>query len=352
MNVEMKMKVDANQLANSKQAQELKIQGDSELKTSCLLCKFKPNYLDAIPFYKNAANLFKSALSYDEEIYCREKLTLCFRNINSFEEEGKEFENISFIYFAKNKYSESIKVMNNAFQSYFSHPSYDDAVDCMKSLASKFLEINDLDNAEKCLEICYQTFLKIFHTFKKDDPTKIFYDAIEQYVSVLFQNDKIRISINCLNQLIKVSSESEENKFKTLIFYCFLISAHLVNEDEENLIKISEEAKKFCQTNSDYSLVDSLLQTWEAIKKSDSNNFSYCITTLQYHLPHEIVKKLKSLFDIYSQRIQEEKNKSPSVAKLINNPDQPRKNSGTINGEDMIVIIDEKLNSEENNDYL
>ena len=82
MNVELKLeKNNTREVINLKEANKSKSDGDAELSTSCLFCKFKPNCVDAIPYYNQAATLYRAAGQWAEEIYCREKLVFCFRDL-------------------------------------------------------------------------------------------------------------------------------------------------------------------------------------------------------------------------------------------------------------------------------
>ncbi len=48
------------------------LRGLEYLQTSCIKCRYKPNYLDAIPFFKKAAELFRGCGQFEKEIQTRE----------------------------------------------------------------------------------------------------------------------------------------------------------------------------------------------------------------------------------------------------------------------------------------
>jgi hypothetical protein len=357
MNVEMQMKNEGNQISNIKEAQKLKASGDEELKTNCFLCKFKPNYDNAIPYYKRAAEIYHAASSFLDEIYCREKLIQCFKYTKTYWEEGKENERISLVHLGLKRYPEAIQSMTKAYQCYFIQPDYNDAVECMKTLAAKFIETNNIDNAEKCLEFCYKAFLQVFHTLatKSEEPTGFLYEGLDQYIAVLFRNDKIRIAIDCLQNVIKVIEAYEEDRTKVIHVFGLLVFSYMVNEDESNIISSIESAKKHCKKNSDYTFLDNIYSLWEDIKRAEADSFKYNMNEFKHYFPHDVIKKIYNVFESYAKKFQEEKSKSPSVADVINNFDKftsqkPSSENVTIKGDDLIVLVDDKVNEQDNND--
>ena len=82
---------------NKNTAKDSEQQGEDCLKTSCIFCKFKPNYLDAIPFFQKASDSYHGSKDWQNEIKSRINLTKCFRETNSHWEEGNEYEKIAKI---------------------------------------------------------------------------------------------------------------------------------------------------------------------------------------------------------------------------------------------------------------
>ncbi len=210
MNIELKSKEEQQSTPDLTEAQQKRQAGDDELKTSCLMCKFKPNFLDAIPYYKNASQLYHSARAFRDEIYCREKLAYCLRENKSKWEEGNEYDQLASIYLDYlNDPQGAWKAINNAYQAYFRSNEYKDAVDCVRKLGEKF-KAKDSDEslnkeyseyAEKCLKQGYDAFLQIFHLFasKKEEPYGFLYTALDSYIAILISGNKIK---HCLPALI------------------------------------------------------------------------------------------------------------------------------------------------------
>ena len=63
-----------------KEANENYKEGSEYLKTSCLKCRFNPDYSSAISYFKVAADKFHNCGDFQKEIETREKLVKCFKN--------------------------------------------------------------------------------------------------------------------------------------------------------------------------------------------------------------------------------------------------------------------------------
>ena len=81
-----------SELTQLEKANQNYLTGLELLQTSCLNCRFNPDYLDAIPYFKKAADIFHGCGKFEKEINSREKLVKCFNNEKSFWEEGNEYE--------------------------------------------------------------------------------------------------------------------------------------------------------------------------------------------------------------------------------------------------------------------
>ena len=67
------------------------------LKTSCIKCRFQPDFTSAIPYLKTAADEFHSCNNFEKEIEARHQLITCFQKEESFWEEGKELTILSYV---------------------------------------------------------------------------------------------------------------------------------------------------------------------------------------------------------------------------------------------------------------
>ena len=79
-------------LTSLEKANQNYLSGLELLQTSCLKCRFTPNYADAINYFKKAADVYHGCGKFEKEITTREKLVKCFKNEKSYWEEGNEYE--------------------------------------------------------------------------------------------------------------------------------------------------------------------------------------------------------------------------------------------------------------------
>jgi len=77
---------------SSKNALKEYNKGVNYLKTSCLKCRFKPEYISAIPYLKTSADEFHNCNNFEKELEARQSLITCFQKEESFWEEAKEYE--------------------------------------------------------------------------------------------------------------------------------------------------------------------------------------------------------------------------------------------------------------------
>ena len=111
------------------------------LKTSCLKCRFNPDFTSAIPYLKTASDEFHACNNYEKEIESRHHLITCFQKEESFWEEGKEHEKISYIYLTKLKsYQEAYDSIESGYNSYIKNHSYEDGIKCLMKASDSFLE--------------------------------------------------------------------------------------------------------------------------------------------------------------------------------------------------------------------
>ena len=88
----------SSNLTNIDKADENYNMGLQYLQTSCINCRFFPSYLDAIHFFKKAADAYHNSDQFEKEIAAREKIAKCLNNSNCYWEEGNEHEKIAKIY--------------------------------------------------------------------------------------------------------------------------------------------------------------------------------------------------------------------------------------------------------------
>lgn len=334
MNIELqRAKVEDKQekSSGSKEAKENKEKGDSEIKTSCICCKFKPNCLNAVPYYIKAADLYHASSQWNEELYCREKLVFCHQNLKSHWEEGFEHQKMAFLYLNQlNNKEKAFKSIQNSYQAYFTKAEYKDAIEALSKLAKSYYDQNDLDYSERCLKIAYDSLLQVFHTLasQKDEPYEFMYGSLDQYLSVLFKNDKVRLAIESCENVIKVVDPYEEDKSRVAHIYGFMLLGLIINEDELKFKDTAESAKNVCTKYSDRKFIENIEQLYESIQDCKENKYRDYMIEINVEYPAEVGKKLNNLI---LDRLQKRKS-------VVNGP---------THDDQHVVIVNEK-----NEDYL
>lgn len=335
MNIELKSSSREAKSGDLKDAKTHRSRGDSEIKTSCITCKFKPNCEDAIPFYTQAAEIYHGASAWNDEIYCRDKLTFCYHTLKSLWEEGNEREKVAFIYLDKldNK-DMAYKWIQNAYLCFFQQGEYKDAVNALKKLGQLYLEKDDLEYAEKCLKGAYEAFLQVFHTLatKKDEPYDFLYAALDIYLSILHRNNKVKLANESCQNVIKVIEQFEEKKTKIIHVYGLYLLGLIIVEDDNNFNVQAEAAKNTADKISDRRFIENIDSLYECIRDCNENQFGDCMIEINVDYPIEVTKKLNEIF------LSRKKMKKPEV------------NMGNFEEEAHIVIVDER--EAEKDDYL
>lgn len=306
MNVELRGYEESKYSNELKNARLKRQMGDSEIQTGCLICKFKPNCEDAIPFYVEAAEAFHGAKLLKDELYCREKLAYCYRVLNSEWEEGNEHEKIAYIYLNGLDNQEAAwKAIQNAYNSYFKKAEYKDAVNSVKKLGELYKARDSLDHAEKCLKIAYEAFLQTFHTFatKNDEPYEFLYVALDVYLAILVKMMKFKTAIETCDNAIKASEQFEENTDKLLHIYGFALFTCIVSDDNSTFKSIVESAKNKCKNYSDTKWINNIEKLDEAIQGVNEHQFIDCMIEIDTVYPIEITKKLNEAFILKKEKI-------------------------------------------------
>jgi hypothetical protein len=302
MNVELqRAKGDSRNVVDLKQAHDDRKRGDAELKTSCICCKFKPSCDEAIPFYSQAADMYKGAGMFNDELYCREKLIFCFRYTKSPEEEGIEYGKISKIYLTRlNNLELGFNNLQNAYRSYFSKAEYESAIKLAYDIGDIYnTDKNEIDYAEKSYKIAYDGMLQVFHDVvtRKKDPKEFLYRALNKYLAILIKNNKVRIAIESCEEALKVIEPVEEDKSRVVETYGFLLLALIVNEEDIKFREKVDTAKSQCRKNADYRLVGNIERLFDSIKEGNEKGFSDCMIEVNSEYPVDLCKKLATLFN-------------------------------------------------------
>jgi hypothetical protein len=295
-----KEKIEPQFKVDTKEADKNRKLGDAEIKTSCLTCKFKSNCHDAIAYFSLAADSYKAAQKFNDEIYCREKLIFCFQREKSLWEEANEHMKLALVYLTHlKKYDIVIKAVNNCYQCFFENGDYLDAFNAISSIGEKFIDINEIQNAEDCYRIGFDCFVRVFHVIatKKDLPTLSLYNSLYQYFNILTRNNKIKSAIESCQSAIKTIEKFEEDKSKIVEIYALLLIYFLLNNDLIEFNKQIDAARRHCEKGSDLRFLQDIESIPGDIEKSQEPQFKNHTVDVKVRFPNEIYKRLYALFN-------------------------------------------------------
>ena len=278
---------------NKSTGESLEKEADEELKTSC--CKTKPNYLDAIPLLKEAADLYNGSKQYEKEIKCRYKLCTCFKNTKSFWEEGHEYEKIALVKIKHLKnYEDAFIDIKNGNASFFSEKDYNSGI--------KYQNLKDNKFYTECLKIAYENIIKIYHVicFKNDEPKENVFIAIDEYISILIKNDDFNEAEKVIdNFLKKLKDEDKNNIDKIQKMNLWKLALFIVEGDFDNY----ETFKENCDYDSNFKAIEKVKNSFEDFNKK---KFKDGMNDLNYLFPNNFFNKLNLIF---KNKKKDEKNK-------------------------------------------
>ena len=224
------------------------------LKTSCLKCRFNPDFTSAIPYLKTASDEFHACNNYEKEIESRHHLITCFQKEESFWEEGKEHEKISYIYLTKLKsYQEAYDSFECAYNAYIKNHSYEDGIKCLMKVSDSFLEEEKEQEAEKCLEFAFEGIKKYYHvmTMNESDNSKYIYDCIDKYIDFNFGKEKYKKCISIAKKSVDLIKSEKKDDINLLDKYYGLQALGEILDKQDN--KYNETIDKGMKYNNDSS---------------------------------------------------------------------------------------------------
>lgn len=236
-------------LQNHENANNEYLSGLELLQTSCIKCRCNPSYLDAIPYFKKASELYHGCGLFDKEVLARQKLVKCFNNEKSFWEEGNEYEKISKLQLIQlNKVEEAHNSIINSFHAYASNRTYEDGIKALSKSSNDFVDTNHKNEAIKILEFAFIGIDKYYHilTLNKEDSHHYIYECLDKYIDLLFGEEDYEKSAEICHKISKLI-EKEQKDEKTLIckYYGFQAISELLNNKEQNYKKAIEEGQKY-----------------------------------------------------------------------------------------------------------
>ena len=281
--------------------------GNDLITTSCLRCRFKPSYIDAIPLFKNAAEKFHGLGKYDEEICCRLKLTECFRGMQSPWEEGNEYDKMAQVYLKQlNRPLDAFNTVCNCHNSFVVAREFESSIKVIAKISNEFYERKEIEYAERLLKIGFDCILKYFHVliFDKEASHSSIYRLIEQYIDILYFLNKIDEATESAEKIIKVMENEEEDKSKVIHCYCIMMIGFIILGKETEYYKIISLAQDLksngANDDGDINLIDGL---YEGMKKGiDDKKLNSKISNLANDFPINVSKVLKNKAKTFTKK--------------------------------------------------
>ena len=287
------------------------------LKTSCLKCRFNPDFTSAIPYLKTASDEFHACNNYEKEIESRHHLITCFQKEESFWEEGKEHEKISYIYLTKLKsYQEAYDSFECAYNAYIKNHSYEDGIKCLMKASDSFLEEEKEQEAEKCLDFAFEGIKKYYHvmTMNESDNSKYIYDCIDKYIDFNFGKEKYKKCISIAKKSVDLIKSEKKDEINLLDKYYGLQALGEILDKQDN--KYNETIDKGMKYNNDssglcYKINYLLSKIKNGYKEEENKTVMDTVYEISGIVPNNVYKKLYRYVE--DKKISDNKNEKDKI---------------------------------------
>ena len=292
------MNANMSDLAIIESANQNYLSGLEFLQTSCIKCRFNPDYGDAIPYFKKAAEVYHGCKQYEKEISTREKLINCFRGEKSYWEEGNEYEKISQVQLNQLKaVQDAQNSIINSFHAYAGNRSYKDGIKALSKSSTNFVETENKKEAIKILEFAFNEINKYYHvvTLDKEDSHQYIYDCIDKYIDLLFGEEEYEKCAEIAKQTADLIKKDQKEEKKLICkYYGLQAISELLGKKEENFQSTIQKGIEFEADGNDFcSKINRLVNV---VRQNEKEN----------------ERLIKSLFNEISRKVH------ASVSKLIN----------------------------------
>ena len=236
-------------LNNLEKANQDYIRGLEYLQTSCIKCRFSPNYIDAIPYFKKAAELYRACGQFEKEVQTREKLVRCFNNEKSYWEEGSEYQKMSQTQLNQLKQIDEAKnSIINSFNSFATNRTYDDGIKAITKASNFFIDNGNKDEAEQILEFGFEGVEKYYHVLimNEEESHYYIYECLDKYIDLLFDREKFNKSSNASQKAAElIQEENKEEKNMICKYYGFWALSELLQKNIKKYQEIVEKGMDF-----------------------------------------------------------------------------------------------------------
>ena len=301
-----------------KEANQNYNEGSKYLKTSCLKCRFQPDYSSAIPYFKLAADKFHSCGDFSKEIETREKLVKCFKSEKSFWEEGNEYEKISKVQLNQLKSpSDSYNSIENAFNAFINDHKYDYAIKSLSKSSENFIDNEYKKEAEKTLSLGFEGINNYYHiiSLDKSEDYLYIYDFLEKYIDLLYNNENYKKGSETSKKTAELIEKENESENKIIgKFYTYEAIGELLQKKEDKYKKAIDKGMN-CENNVN-GLSSKVNKLVELVNEKNKDNEKIIIGVF-YDINDKIPISISKMLNNYIQE-----NKIYDEVNYINNNDK------------------------------
>ena len=295
------MSTNLSDLTNIEKANENYLSGLELLQTSCIKCRCNPNYLDAIPYFKKAADVYHGCGKFEKEVSTSEKLVKCFRNERSFWEEGNEYEKISKIQLNQlKKIDDAQNSIINSFHAYASNRSYDDGIKALTKSSNDFIDSGNNEEAIKILEFAFDGIDKYYHilTLNKEESDHYIYECIDKYIDLLFGEEEYEKSAEISEKSAEmIKKDKKEEKRLICKYYGFQAISELLNKKEDKYQNTVEKGMEFEENGDDFcSKINRLVNVVKQNNKDNEKLIKSLFSEISRKVPSNIGKMMNIKF--------------------------------------------------------
>ena len=245
-----------SELNNIEKANQDYLHGLEYLQTSCIKCRCNPDYLDAIPFFKKAAELYRGCGQFEKEVQTREKLVRCFNNEKSYWEEGNEYQKMCQTQINQLKQiNEAKNSIINSFNAFAANRTYSDGIKALTKASNFFIDNGNKEEAEQILEFAFEGIGKYYHVLiiNEEETHHYIYECIDKYIDLLFDKEKFNKSANVAEKAAEIiKEENEEEKNMICKYYGFWALSELVEKHNKKYQEIIDKGMDFEKDGNDF----------------------------------------------------------------------------------------------------
>ena len=288
-------------LTSIEKANQNYLSGLELLQTSCLKCRFTPNYADAIHYFKKAADVYHGCGKFEKEIITREKLVKCFHNEKSYWEEGNEYEKISKVQLNQLKQiNEAQNSIINSFHAYASNRSYDDGIKALSKSSNEFVDAGNKEEAIKILQSDFEGIDKYYHilTLNQEDSDHYIYECIDKYIDLLFGEEEYQKSAEISSKSSElIKKDKKEAKRLICKYYGFQAISELLNKKEDKYQSTVEKGMEFEENGDDFcTKINRLVNVVRQNNKENENIIKNLFSEISRKVPSNVAKMMNIKF--------------------------------------------------------